>query len=98
MSDNEEAVALSNAIYKKLLFFYNNPISLRTVPKNIKKIIWLQEEPKNKGAWQYINDTISPMVKNLKFVGRNFSPSPASGSSTVHKLQQQQIFDDIIKE
>ena len=66
--------------------------------KNIKKIIWLQEEPKNKGAWQYINDTISPMVKNLKFVGRNFSPSPASGSSTVHKLQQQQIFDDIIKE
>ncbi|MBA30309.1 MAG: 2-oxoglutarate dehydrogenase E1 component [Dehalococcoidia bacterium] len=66
--------------------------------KNIKKIIWLQEEPKNKGAWQYINDTISPMVKKLKFVGRNFSPSPASGSSTVHKLQQQQIFDDIIKE
>ncbi|MBM32522.1 MAG: 2-oxoglutarate dehydrogenase E1 component [Chloroflexi bacterium] len=66
--------------------------------KNVKKIIWLQEEPKNRGAWQYISDTISPIVKNLKFVGRNFSPSPASGSTLVHKLQQQQIFDEIIKE
>jgi 2-oxoglutarate dehydrogenase E1 component len=66
--------------------------------KNLEKVIWLQEEPKNRGAWPYISDIISPIFNNLKYIGRNFTPSAASGSSLVHKLQQQQIFDEIIKE
>ena len=66
--------------------------------KNIKKVIWLQEEPKNRGAWPYIRDIISPIFKNLKYIGRNTTPSAASGSSLVHKLQQQKIFDEVIKE
>ena len=66
--------------------------------KNIKKVIWLQEEPKNRGAWPYIRDIISPILKNLKYIGRNTTPSAASGSSLVHNLQQQKIFDEVIKE
>ncbi|MEG3581620.1 MAG: 2-oxoglutarate dehydrogenase E1 component [Chloroflexota bacterium] len=66
---------------------------------SVKEIIWVQEEPKNRGAWNFINERISLSIdKNidLKYVGRKNSAATASGSASLHKIQQQEIIDQIL--
>ncbi len=52
---------------------------------------WVQEEPSNMGAWQYINNTllteIGPDIK-LSYFARKPSASPATGFKKVHDEQQ----------
>jgi len=64
--------------------------------KKTKKIIWVQEEPKNMGAWNFLKDRISEILpKNVSFecISRPEAASPAVGSSK--KSNKQQI--DIVK-
>jgi 2-oxoglutarate dehydrogenase E1 component len=59
------------------------------------EVLWIQEEPSNMGAWQYINSMIhNPDVdfdRNLGFVARKSSASPATGYKKVHDEQQARI-------
>ena len=67
---------------------------------NLKEIIWVQEEPRNRGAWKYFNENIIEIHENklkLKYVGRKPSATTATGSSSVHKIQQKRIIDSILK-
>ena len=67
---------------------------------NLKEIFWLQEEPRNRGAWKYFNENIIEIHENklkLKYVGRKPSATTATGSSSVHKIQQKRIIDSILK-
>lgn len=54
--------------------------------------IWVQEEPSNMGSWQYINAMMHNeeigLTKDLKFVARKSSASPASGFKKVHDAEQ----------
>ena len=51
--------------------------------------VWLQEEPKNRGAWDYVSPALASVVKErVHYIGRPRSPSPASGSNWLHRLQQ----------
>ncbi|MCB9209565.1 MAG: multifunctional oxoglutarate decarboxylase/oxoglutarate dehydrogenase thiamine pyrophosphate-binding subunit/dihydrolipoyllysine-residue succinyltransferase subunit [Ignavibacteriales bacterium] len=52
--------------------------------KKVQKITWVQEEPQNMGAWNFIFIRLFdklPKKLKLNYVGRKESPSPASGSS-----------------
>lgn len=61
---------------------------------NIKDLIWLQEEPKNMGAWFFIHDYLEECTnKAVLYVGRPAKPSPATGFSAVHTKEQKQILD-----
>jgi len=63
------------------------------------EVMWIQEEPSNMGAWQYINNILSNNREvNLRdaeidFVARKSSASPATGYKKVHDEQQQDIVD-----
>ncbi|OIO58874.1 MAG: 2-oxoglutarate dehydrogenase E1 component [Verrucomicrobia bacterium CG_4_10_14_3_um_filter_43_23] len=60
--------------------------------KKAKEFIWCQEEPKNMGAWTYISPILEDNLKKKPlFVGRKASASPATGSLTVHKMEQEII-------
>ena len=51
--------------------------------KNAVKISWVQEEPQNMGAWNFMFASLYnklPGNLTLDYVGRTESPSPASGS------------------
>lgn len=50
---------------------------------------WAQEEPVNMGAWKYI--LINYNGADLRHVARPASGSPATGSSSLHKIQQKLI-------
>ena len=51
--------------------------------------LWVQEEPKNNGAWSYIATFHDDL--GLKYVGRSASASPATGFSKVHAKEQDKL-------
>jgi 2-oxoglutarate dehydrogenase E1 component len=55
--------------------------------------IWVQEEPKNMGAWSFMLQNLTAVP--LSVIARSTSASPASGSSEVHKLRQEAILDEV---
>jgi 2-oxoglutarate dehydrogenase E1 component len=61
-----------------------------------KRVIWVQEEPKNMGAWNYI----APKLVNdlaegqrLSYSGRPESASPAVGSHKISSRQQTELVE-----
>lgn len=58
---------------------------------------WVQEEPENMGAWQFIQPRLSALLKKpLAYVGRNASASPATGFPKIYKMEQDGIVDRAI--
>ncbi len=67
---------------------------------SLQEIVWVQEEPKNMGAWFYINLKIRSVVpKNVsvRYIGRPNRSSPAEGDPTAHKLEQKRIITEALK-
>ena len=64
------------------------------------QVLWVQEEPRNMGAWPYIRDALGEAVPGFDarsaVVARPPSPSPASGSATRHKLVQQALVEEAL--
>ncbi len=67
------------------------------------EVIWCQEEPKNQGAWSFIEpwiewtlDQIDTVKKRPRYVGRPASASPATGLASKHKAQQEALIDDAL--
>jgi 2-oxoglutarate dehydrogenase E1 component len=61
---------------------------------NAGDLIWCQEEPKNMGAWTFMESKFEELVPGgdrLRYVGRAESPSPATGSYAVHVKEQEQL-------
>ena len=58
---------------------------------NGAELIWVQEEPKNMGAWGHILMNFSD--KGLKLISRKASASPATGFKKVHDAQQKEIVE-----
>ncbi len=60
------------------------------------ELIWIQEEPENMGAWWYLDQRLTKRIaKNrpLSVLARATAASPATGSATRHKAQQEQLID-----
>jgi 2-oxoglutarate dehydrogenase E1 component len=60
---------------------------------NAAEIIWCQEEPKNMGAWWYVEPRIRALVPgpSVRYVGRPDRASPAEGSHQAHVVEQDRI-------
>jgi 2-oxoglutarate dehydrogenase E1 component len=60
---------------------------------NLREIAWLQEEPKNMGAWAYINEKLREIAKGLpvNYIGRPERASPAEGAADLHAAEQKRI-------
>ena len=58
-----------------------------------KDTVWLQEEPKNCGAFSYVEPLFRQLGVNARYIGRAASASPATGSPKAHRRQQQTIME-----
>jgi 2-oxoglutarate dehydrogenase E1 component len=57
-----------------------------------EKWFWVQEEPRNMGAWQFVQPRLDAVSgKSFNYIGRKASSSPASGFPGLSKLEQQAI-------
>ncbi len=54
---------------------------------------WLQEEPRNQGAWGYVRERIEDVMdgKRLSYLGRKESALPAPGVGKLYKKQQEEV-------
>ena len=70
---------------------------------NLKEIVWVQEEPRNMGAWTYMGYRLRDLVEDripVRYVGRPEQASPAEGYAEKHKENQAGIvaaaFSDVL--
>lgn len=80
-------------------FKYDKVSSILDSYPKIKDLVWLQEEPKNMGAWFYVKDRFDERLSAGKYqnmircVARKTSPSPAAGLLKVHEREQKELID-----
>jgi 2-oxoglutarate decarboxylase len=63
---------------------------------NATDVVWLQEEPRNMGAWGFVRDRLASLCGGdyrLECVSRVASGSPATGSHAMHDLEQADILE-----
>jgi 2-oxoglutarate dehydrogenase E1 component len=66
----------------------------------VEQVIWVQEEPQNMGAWDYMHPRLKQILGDrlpIHYVGRPASSSPAEGSSTLYRLNQQILIHQVFK-
>jgi len=62
--------------------------------QGFERICWVQEEPKNMGAWSFIHPRLRRLPgvgQKLEYVGRPRGASPAVGSFALHKKEHAEI-------
>ncbi|UQY34835.1 2-oxoglutarate dehydrogenase E1 component [Pseudomonas fulva] len=68
--------------------------------KNLKHIVWCQEEPMNQGAWycsqHHMRRAAAAHKKSLvlEYAGRDASAAPACGYASMHAEQQEKLLQD----
>ncbi len=83
---NDIAIVRLEQIYPLPL---NQLKSIISKYKNADDYIWLQEEPENMGAWNFLLRTFKEV--NLRLISRTASASPATGSHKQHEKEQEAI-------
>jgi 2-oxoglutarate dehydrogenase E1 component len=66
---------------------------------HLTSVVWAQEEPKNMGAWTYVEPRLRVSTGNalsLRYVGRPERASPAEGYEAAHKAEQARILAEAI--
>jgi len=63
--------------------------------QHAEEIVWVQEEPENMGAWDFIRPHLVEVSggRNVRRVARPRSASPAEGSAARHAMNQQVLVD-----
>jgi 2-oxoglutarate dehydrogenase E1 component len=68
---------------------------------NLQEMVWVQEEPKNMGAWAFMEPRLRELVDGalpIRYVGKPARPSPAQGSAAFHKREHADIVRAAFKE
>ncbi len=59
--------------------------------------IWVQEEPENMGAWQFVGPRLEKLAgTTVSYIGRAAASSPATGFPTIYKQQQSGIVNEAV--
>ncbi len=61
--------------------------------RSARSYTWVQEEPRNRGAWNFARDNFEVSFPDLAlaYIGRKASASPATGSHERHAEEQEEI-------
>jgi 2-oxoglutarate dehydrogenase E1 component len=61
-------------------------------------VVWLQEEPHNMGAWMFVERRLRLVGKRqLRYIGRPESASPAEGWAEAHIAEQRRIISEVLE-
>jgi 2-oxoglutarate dehydrogenase E1 component len=64
----------------------------------VKEVVWLQEEPENMGAWEFVRPLLEDLIGGrypLRYIGRARSSSPSEGSAAWHHINQNMLLEQI---
>jgi len=64
----------------------------------LSDVVWVQEEPRNMGAWRFVQEQLQPILDSdqrvLRYVGRAASASPSAGSLKRHQQEQAEFIEE----
>ncbi|HEU5440527.1 MAG TPA: 2-oxoglutarate dehydrogenase E1 component [Ktedonobacterales bacterium] len=66
---------------------------------HLAEFVWLQEEPRNMGAWSYIAPRLEPLLPAgvvLRYEGRPERASPAEGLAEMHAAEQARMVESVL--
>ncbi|MEZ4742343.1 MAG: 2-oxoglutarate dehydrogenase E1 component [Bdellovibrionota bacterium] len=67
---------------------------------NLKKVVWVQEEPQNMGSWSFIRGRLEEVGRergwSLSYTGRKGSGTTAEGSGKSHQVEQNRIIEEAL--
>lgn len=66
---------------------------------NLKEIVWVQEEPQNMGAWDFVDGYLRELLQDgqeLRVISRPTRSAPAGGIPSVHKTTQKKIISQAL--
>ncbi len=98
MDDNERRQTAENVAIARVEVLY--PFAKEQLERviasypNLKEIAWVQEEPRNMGAWKVMSrrlPDILPEGVTLTYIGRQGRASPGEGYSGAHAREQERI-------
>jgi len=82
----EQYYPFNNHLFEEIISKYKN-----------NTLYWVQEEPKNMGAWlylrEYMNTSLEKLNKKLEYIGRPNAAATATGLYIIHLREQQQIIE-----
>jgi 2-oxoglutarate dehydrogenase E1 component len=84
---------------EQLYPFPGEPLAARLEKMtSLEEVVWCQEEPKNNGAWFFVEGKIEAALtaaghqgKRASYAGRDAAASPATGLASRHKQQQEAL-------
>ena len=104
--EEREKRGLTNVMILRLEQLYPFPAKALTEELSLypnADIVWCQEEPKNQGAWSFVNSEIEDMliaakhkVTRAKFVGRPAASAPATGYLKRHTEEQAKLVNEAL--
>ena len=64
---------------------------------SLAEVVWVQEEPRNMGAWRFVQEQMQPILEPyrrvLRYVGRAESASTSAGSLKRHQEEQADLVE-----
>jgi multifunctional 2-oxoglutarate metabolism enzyme len=63
---------------------------------DVEEVVWVQDEPENMGPWPFAHQRLHRLLRDdytLRHVSRYESASPATGSSTIHEQELEDLLD-----
>ncbi|HWM53915.1 MAG TPA: multifunctional oxoglutarate decarboxylase/oxoglutarate dehydrogenase thiamine pyrophosphate-binding subunit/dihydrolipoyllysine-residue succinyltransferase subunit [Solirubrobacterales bacterium] len=98
MDTNERRAEAENVAIARVELLYpfakEQLIKLIAGYPNLKEIAWVQEEPRNMGAWKVMSRRFPEIVPegiDLSYIGRPTRASPGEGYSVSHAREQERI-------
>jgi 2-oxoglutarate dehydrogenase E1 component len=64
-----------------------------------KAVAWVQEEPRNMGAWGFVLENLSTLLfpdLSLRYIGRGAQASPAVGAQKIHQQEQMHLVEQAL--
>jgi len=80
---------------ERLYPFPHREIAAQLATYPAARVLWVQEEPWNMGAWHFVRSRLEGVDDDrpLGYVGRDEAASPATGSYKIHRSEQAEIME-----
>ena len=67
--------------------------------RSAAEVVWAQEETRNRGGWSFMMPRLFELFPDcpVRYVGREPSASPATGSSSIHREQQARLVREALE-
>jgi 2-oxoglutarate dehydrogenase E1 component len=95
--EKRQADKIEDVALVRLEQFYPFPVQMLeralTGYRKAKEWVWVQEESLNMGGWTFVEPRLRALNVAPKYVGRDTSASPATGSRQVHLREQRELVE-----